>query len=285
MPSPTEARAFRLVNVFTHEGRPFSGNPLCVFEDGTGIDSPTLQALARQFNLSETTFILPSSRGDAAVRIFTPSYEMPFAGHPTLGTAHVCRALGLGGDALRLDMQAGLIEVTAQNDRWTLTAPSPTFREVDVPRAVLAAALGLDESDLGERPLWVKAGKEQLIVPLRSLEAVRRAAPQPSAFDAVRSEDGISMAYVFAERNPSATLARFFFPSGTAMLEDPATGSATANFGGWWLAMSRPLPARIVIAQGEFIGRPSTLYLEVTEERRIRVGGDVIEIGRGSVSL
>ena len=278
-------RAFRLVNVFTAEGRPLSGNPLCVVEDGTGIDSPTMQALARQFNLSETTFILPSSRGNAAVRIFTPSYEMPFAGHPTLGTAHVCRSLGLGGDALRLDMQAGLIEVNAQKDRWTLTAPSSTFRELDVPRAALAAALGLAESDLGDRPLWVKAGKEQLIVPLRSLEAVRRAAPQPSAFAAIRSEDGIGMAYVFAEREPGATLARFFFPSGAAMLEDPATGSATANFGGWWLATGRSLPARIVIAQGELVARPSTLYLDVTEERGIRVGGDVIEIGRGSVSL
>jgi len=279
------SRAFRLVNVFTHEGQVLSGNPLCVFEDGADIDSPTLQALARQFNLSETTFILPSSRGNAAVRIFTPSYEMPFAGHPTLGTAHVCRSLGLGGDALRLDMQVGLIEVTAQNDRWTLTAPTSTFRELDVSRAVLAAALGLAESDLGERPLWVKAGKEQLIVPLNSLDAVRRAAPQPDAFADIRSEDGIGMAYVFAERGPGATLARFFFPSGTAMLEDPATGSATANFGGWWLAMNRPLPARIVIAQGELVARPSTLYLEVTEERGIRVGGDVIEIGRGTVSL
>jgi PhzF family phenazine biosynthesis protein len=182
-------------------------------------------------------------------------------------------------------MQAGLIEVIAQNDRWTLTAPSTTFREVDVPRAVLAAALGLAAADIGERPLWVKAGKEQLIVPLTSLEAVRRAAPQANAFAAIRSEDGISMAYVFAERGPGATLARFFFPSGTAMLEDPATGSATANFGGWWLAMQRPLPARIEIAQGEFVARPSSLYLEVTVERRIRVGGDVIEIGRGSVSL
>lgn len=278
-------RAYRLVNVFTHEGRPLSGNPLCVFEDGTGMDSPTLQALARQFNLSETTFILPSSRGDAAVRIFTPSYEMPFAGHPTLGTAHVCRALGICGDALRLDMQAGLIEVTARNDRWTLTAPSSTYREVDMPRALLAAALGLAEADIGERPLWVKAGKEQLIVPLISLEAVRRAAPQPNAFAAIRSEDGIGMAYVFAQRGSGATLARFFFPSGTAMLEDPATGSATANFGGWWLAMNRPLPARIEIAQGELVARPSSLYLEVTAERRIRVGGDVIEIGRGTVSL
>jgi len=243
------------------------------------------QALARQFNLSETTFILPSSRGDAAVRIFTPSYEMPFAGHPTLGTAHVCRALGLGGTQLRLDMQAGLIEVTAENDRWTLTAPSSTFREVDIPRAQLAAALGLAESDMGERPLWVKAGKEQLIVPLRSLEAVRRAAPRPDGFAAIRSEDDIGMAYLFAERGPGATLARFFFPSGAALLEDPATGSATANFGGWWLAMNRPLPARIEIAQGEQVARPSSLYLEVTAQHRIRVSGDVIEIARGTLSI
>jgi trans-2,3-dihydro-3-hydroxyanthranilate isomerase len=122
-------------------------------------------------------------------------------------------------------------------------------------------------------------------VPLTSLESVRRAAPQANAFEALRSVDGASMAYVFAERGSGATLARFFFPSGTALLEDPATGSAAANFGGWWLAMNRPLPARIEIAQGELVARPSSLYLEVTEERRIRVGGDVIEIGRGSVSL
>src|SRR6202161_963419 len=255
---------FRILNVFTHNRGALTGNPLCVFENGAAFDARRMQALARQFNLSETTFILPSSSADARVRIFTPTYEMPFAGHPTLGTAHVCRALGLGGDAMRLDMQAGLIEVTAQNDRWTLTAPSPTWREVDVPRALLAAALGLAESDLGERPLWVKAGKEQLIVPLTSLAAVRRAAPQPNDFAAIRSEDGISMAYIFAERGPGATLARFFFPSGTAMLEDPATGSATANFGGWWLAMKRPLPVRIEIEQGEVVGRPSSLYLEVT---------------------
>jgi predicted PhzF superfamily epimerase YddE/YHI9 len=80
-------------------------------------------------------------------------------------------------------------------------------------------------------------------------------------------------------------LARFFFPSGPAMLEDPATGSATANFGGWCLAMNRPLPLALEISQGEFAGRPSTLYLEVTADRRIRVGGDVIEVGAGSMTI
>ena len=88
--------AFRIVNVFTQNRGPLTGNPLCVFESAASLDTATMQALARQFNLSETTFILPS-RAAAQVRIFTPSYEMPFAGHPTLGTAHVCRALGLGG--------------------------------------------------------------------------------------------------------------------------------------------------------------------------------------------
>src|SRR6202165_15751 len=102
--------AYRILNVFARQGR-LTGNPLCVFEDGRGIDDATQQALARQFNLSETTFILPSEKATARVRIFTPSYEMPFAGHPTLGTAHVCRALGLGGDRLTLEMAAGVIPV------------------------------------------------------------------------------------------------------------------------------------------------------------------------------
>ena len=93
------AYAYRIVNVFTQGRAPLSGNPLCVFERAQELDAARMQALALQFNLSETTFILPSERASARVRIFTPSYEMPFAGHPALGTAHVCRALGLGGVA------------------------------------------------------------------------------------------------------------------------------------------------------------------------------------------
>jgi PhzF family phenazine biosynthesis protein len=279
------AHRFRIVNVFTERRGKLTGNPLCVFEQGGEFDGAAMQALARQFNLSETTFILPSSRAVAKVRIFTPSYEMPFAGHPTLGTAHVCRALGLGGDALQLEMQAGIIDVEAAGDRWTLTAPESTFREIEAPCGALARALGLEEADIDERPLWVKAGKEQLIVPLRSVEAVRRASPAASAMAAIRSEDGIGMAYVFAQSAPGRVLARFFFPSGAAMLEDPATGSATANFGGWCLAMNRPVPLALEISQGELAGRPSTLHLEVTRERRIRVGGDVIELGTGSIVL
>lgn len=278
---------YRLLNVFTCEGARLSGNPLCVFENGTGLSSETMQALARQFNLSETTFILPASTSSAhaRVRIFTPEYEMPFAGHPTLGTAAVCRALGLGGDELRLEMQAGIIPVVAQGSRWTLSANPSTFRELPVPREQLARALGLAPTDIGDRPLWVKSGKEQLVVPLTSAEAVRRTVPVPALLNEIQSEDDVGKAYVFAQIGSGQVLARFFFPLGTAVLEDPATGSATANLGGWWLAMQRPLPCAIVASQGEQIARPSTLFLNVDQSRQIRVGGDVVELGRGSLTL
>lgn len=276
---------FRIVNVFTFNGGTLTGNPLCVFEDASGLDTASMQALARQFNLSETTFIEPSSSATAHVRIFTPSYEMPFAGHPTLGTAFVCRKLGLGGDQLRLQMQAGIIPVRAEGDRWTLQANAPTWRACEASRQQLATMLSLDLSDIGDQPLWVKAGKEQLIVPLTSEAAVRRASPRPEAFAAVRSEDGHSMAYVFAPPTNGRTLARFFFPDGAAILEDPATGSATANFGGWLLATGQPLPYRVQISQGEYVARPSTLFLHVDAERRILVSGDVVEIARGTLQL
>lgn len=276
---------FRIVNVFTFNGGALTGNPLCVFEDGAGLDSHTMQALARQFNLSETTFILPSSTANAHVRIFTPSYEMPFAGHPTLGTAFVCRELGLGGEQLRLQMQAGIIPVEANGNRWTLQANAPTWRECDVSRAALAAALGVEAGDIGERPLWIKAGKEQLIVPLNSEAAVRSAVPRPDLFAGIKSEDGRGMAYIFAPPANGRTLARFFFPDGAAMLEDPATGSATANFGGWWIATAQPLPCKLQISQGEYVARPSTLYLSVDMQRRIFVSGDVVEIARGTLRL
>lgn len=98
---------YRILNVFTLDGDRLSGNPLCVFEDGHGLSDDQMQALALQFNLSETTFILPSAHATARVRSFTPAFEMPFAGHPTLGTAQVVRALRRCGDALTLEMKAG----------------------------------------------------------------------------------------------------------------------------------------------------------------------------------
>jgi PhzF family phenazine biosynthesis protein len=278
--------AFRIVNVFTQDGGRLTGNPLGVFENATALDSQTMQALARQFNLSETTFILPSSRATAQVRIFTPSYEMQFAGHPTLGTAHVCRSLGLGGDELKLEMQAGIIPVQAKGDRCTLLANAPTWRECEASRATLAKMLGLKESDIGREPLLVKAGKEQLIIPLTSESAVRNAKPDAATFAGVLNEDKQSMAYIFAElAQPGRLLSRFFFPVGSAVLEDPATGSATANLGGWMVATGRKLPCHFEISQGEYAGRPSTLLLDVDGDKRIFVSGDVIELARGTLRV
>lgn len=278
------AYAYRIVNVFTKGRAALTGNPLCVFERAQSLDPERMQALALQFNLSETTFVLPSDRAAARVRIFTPGYEMPFAGHPVLGTAHVCRALGLGGDRLTLEVPAGIIQVRAAGDRWTLQAKTPAWREVQEPRLTVAAMLGLEEHDVGERPLWVNAGKEQLIVPLTSEAAVRRVRVRGELLAHMRSLDGHSMAYVFAPVG-AGLLARFFFPHGESVLEDPATGSATANLGGWCLAMGRALPCEFEIAQGEYTGRPSSLRLRVDADREVYVSGDVIELGRGTINL
>ncbi|HEV7356784.1 MAG TPA: PhzF family phenazine biosynthesis protein, partial [Steroidobacteraceae bacterium] len=109
--------------------------------------------------------------------------------------------------------------------------------------------------------------------------------PEAAAMAKVRSEDGLSMAYVFSFSGRDQALARFFFPVGGAILEDPATGSATANFGAWCLALSRTLPVQLQISQGEYAGRPSTLFLDVNRERQVFVGGDVFEIGRGTITL
>jgi PhzF family phenazine biosynthesis protein len=276
------AYAFRILNVFAREGR-LTGNPLCVFEDGQGLDDAAMQALARQFNLSETTFILPSSNATARVRIFTPAYEMPFAGHPTLGTAHVVRVLK-GGDSVRLEMKAGVIPVEAKGDVWTLGANGPRWREVDEPRAAIAEALGLDAADIVDKPLWVSTGNEQLIVPVASAEAVRRARPRPEALARLKCEDGQPKAYVFADAGDAAGTveSRFFFPSGVAILEDPATGSACANLGGWFCAMRPGARIERVISQGEAVRRPSTLRLAV-RDGAIFVGGRVIELGRGTL--
>ena len=279
------AYAYRLVNVFTQGRTVLSGNPLCVFERAQTLDATRMQALALQFNLSETVFILPSERANARVRIFTPEYEMPFAGHPTLGTAHVCRALGLGGDRLTLEMSAGVIPVRATGERWTLQARAAKWREVQEPRFTLAAMLGLDKEDIGERPLWVGRRHGTAGHPPSLAEAaVRRARVRADLLAQMMSAEGKSMAYVFAP-TASGLLARFFFPLGSAALEDPATGSAAANLGGWCLAMARPLPCEFEIAQGEYTGRPSALRLRVDAQEQIYVSGEVIELGRGAVNL
>src|SRR3989449_4042294 len=268
--------AYRILNVFTLGRDRLSVNPLCVCEGGRGCAGATMQPLARQFNLSETTFIFPSEKASAAVRIFTPNYEMPFAGHPTLGTAHVVRAVRGAGDAVTLEMKAGVIPVTAHGDHWTLEANAPRYREVDATPYQLAEMLGLRADEVLDGARWVNTGSEQLVIPLRSPDAVSRCEPVLSLLKRYgRVNDDRYLAYVFAETDGGEIRARFFFPKGTAIAEDPATGSACANLGGWFLARNVALPR--VIRQGDEVGRPSRLLLRVDANRRIFVSGQVIE--------
>ena len=275
------SHAFRIVNVFAEA--PLEGNPLCVFEDGRAFDDSTMQALALQFNLSETTFLLPSQRASARVRIFTPTFEMPFAGHPTLGSAHVVRALNNAGDSLTLELRAGIIPVQAEGDVWTLEANAPKHRVPAATREQLSAMLSLDVDDVADAPpLWIDTGSEQLVIPLRSFDTVKRARPNAQALQIHGGNATRAMAYVFA-RDGDRVLARFFFLKHGAVVEDPGTGSACANLGGWLLVTGADLPQRLTIDQGEAVGRRCRLGLTVTADRSIRVSGRVVDLGRGEL--
>jgi PhzF family phenazine biosynthesis protein len=275
---------YRIVNVFAEER--LAGNALAVFEDARGMDEATMQALALQFNLSETTYLLPSEKATARVRIFTPTNEMPFAGHPTLGSAYVARAINQCGNVLSLEMRAGVIPVTAAGDVFTLQANAPKTRPVRLTRDALASMLGLAPGDVGERPLWVNTGNEQLLVPLISPDAVARCQPDPRLAERHANEAGMVKIYVWAETGDEQVVARFFFSKHRGSIEeDPGTGSACANLGGWMLAAKKPLPLTRLIYQGDRVGRPCRLRLSLNETGAIFVAGRVIELGRGTVSI
>ncbi|CAN5919048.1 PhzF family phenazine biosynthesis protein [soil metagenome] len=279
------ARPFRIVNVFTVDADPFSGNPLCVVEDGSGLSTEQMQSIARQMNLSETTFVMPAQAGgDAHVRIFTPGFEMPFAGHPTLGTAFV---IANGRAAVTLEMKAGHVPVTVTSSRLELrSAKAPATRPMDASRAEVAAMLGLPVDAIAGDPLWVSTGVEQLVIQLTDVEHVRATKPvlaliEKHGFSAARDE---AMAYVWA-RSHGAWEVRFFFTSNGALLEDPATGSACANLGGYLLTREQPLPLNATLLQGAAVSRPSRLHLRVETDRAIYVAGSAAEIGRGTLSI
>lgn len=274
---------FRLLNVFAEST--FGGNPLAVIENGEELDDADMQRIARQFNLSETTFILPSDRAAARIRIFTPSYEMPFAGHPTLGSAEVVRAVLDAGDDFLLEMGAGLIPVRYAEGRWTLTANPPKSRVLSASRAELAATLGLPEYAIGESPLWLDCGTEQPMIPLIATAHVDAVEPDPALLARhCRNRNGNPKCYVFAQ-TPEGFVARYFWMSDEFSLhEDPGTGSAAANLGGWWQIThpGEPLSARI--DQARHSDRPSVLQLDVAEGK-IHVGGRVVAIGAGQLQL
>jgi trans-2,3-dihydro-3-hydroxyanthranilate isomerase len=302
--------AFRLVNVFAETT--LSGNPLCVFEDARGLSTEQMQALALQINLSETTFVLPASdpAADAFVRIFAPGYEMRFAGHPTLGTAHVISSLArtpagqLGGPQsgkLILEFLAGLVPVRSEGERWTLQAPTsgaPKVSKASITREQMAASVGLQAEDLAGDPEWVDTGTDQLLVPVKHPDLVRAAKIRGDLLDTwPLSSIQRKTAYIFAFEpgEPAQVLARYFFStSGGTVSEDPGTGSACANLGGWLLHHSPngigssaklPFPRSWTISQGEQTGRACKLSLTINGDREILVGGRVVELAQGVVRL
>ena len=287
---------FRIVNVFAES--PLAGNPLCVFEDGRGLDSATMQALALQFNLSETSFLLPggtqqsSAPGEqspspcAQLRIFTPTFELPFAGHPLLGSAHVARSLFGTGDGLSLETQAGIIPLRASDDVLTLQANAPKWHAPGLQPEQIAAMLGIDAGDVAGGALWVDTGSEQLVIPLASAQAVERC--RPNAELLARYSVGAKrqgLAYAWAHEAAGCVRARFFLAKHGGILEDPGTGSACANLGGWLIASGAELPLSLTVAQGAQVGRPCRLGLRVDQQQRIFVSGRVIELGHGEVRI
>ncbi len=291
---------YRIVNVFAKAT--LAGNALCVFEDAIGMDSATMQALANQFNLSETTFLLPAlqparlsaddqqaGRNPVTVRIFTPTFEMPFAGHPTLGSAFVVRDLYEKRDRFSLKMQAGVIPVTAVADTFQFCALPASSRAVESSLATIAEAIGVDVAHIAAPPLWVNTGSDQLIIELINNAAVRSAKPDAAKLCQIKSSQNRSMAYLFCATETSKgqieVLSRFFFTPNGSIAEDPGTGSATANLGGYFIATGKPLPVHADIIQGEAVNRVCHLGLTVDEAKNIFVSGNVIELGRGEVSV
>lgn len=290
--SPSRLLPFEIIDVFATE-RPFSGNPLAVFTDAQSLSELEMAALARQMNLSETTFILPAELPgtDAFVRIFTPSYEMPFAGHPTLGTARVLSER-LGLDKVTLGMKAGAIPVERAGDRYTLAVHLVSVRALDIPAGDVARAVGLDESDIAGPVQRIDTGTEQVILPVHSPERVARASVDVQRFLALPKGKQPTKILLWAKSGPQAVLCRFFFPvysaGGGTVAEDPGTGSAAANLGGWLLTHgeggSKQRAIEWTLSQGESTGRPCRLGLALSGDQ-IRVSGHTVRRGAGNIFL
>lgn len=282
---------YHLVNVFVEsDSATFGGNPLCVFENATAMTDAEMQALASQFNLSETTFVLPRDTLPPQVRIFTPAFEMPFAGHPTVGTSFVVNAIGLSGctgNALTLNMKAGDIPVTLEPGGWTLTANAHTSRSSGISRVDTAEMLGVVEADLAQEARYIDNGSEQLVIPVTSVAALARVKPNAALLSKfVRNKLERYLAYVVARVSKDRFQVRFFFPKdGEMMAEDPGTGSACACLGGYLLDAGEPTPSQFTVTQGEFINRLNVLQLSLTADQLVRVGGRVVALGEGLIRL
>ncbi|MEJ2292418.1 MAG: PhzF family phenazine biosynthesis protein, partial [Deinococcales bacterium] len=288
----TTTYAYELWDVFTD--RPLGGNPLAVVLDARGLDEDTLQALAREFNLSETAFVLPSQRADARARFFTPARELPMAGHPTIGTAFALAGHGtLAGERARLELGIGVVGLTLEREGGRLTrvwmdqGRPERLAEVD-DRGAVARALGLEPRDLVPAlPLQVaSAGVPFLLVPVRSLAALGRARLDLNAIAPFVPADHRAV-LVFAVDGGAAVRARMFGEA-LGVVEDPATGSAHGPLGAYlaWHGVIAPGadPVEVVSRQGVEMGRPSVLHLRVRLDRgefAVEVGGGAVRLARG----
>lgn len=298
---------FEQVDVFTD--RPFAGNPLCVVPDGAGLSTDQMQAIAKEMNLSETTFVLPPTDPRAAywMRIFTPAKEIPFAGHPSVGTAYVMACAGrfpLHELVTRIFQQVGIgtlpldIEVAdGKPGRVVMTQGAPSFGAVLRDLTPVADALGLDPLILARAKLPIQAvstGLEHLMVPLPDLKSMATLRPNLSALDVVLRDRGALGCFVFTLETISSDAfahARMFAP-GAGVPEDPATGSAAGPLGAY-LAVHGVLPREresFVIEQGIEMGRPSRIWVEVGRDaagmpNMIRVGGTTVPVIRGTIQV
>lgn len=300
---------FRYFTADVFTSQPFGGNQLAVFPDARGIPEHRLLDVAREFNFSETTFVYPAR--DPAhtrqVRIFTPGAEVPFAGHPTVGTAHVLAAVGeiaLAGEETRivLEEKVGPVPVTirALDDRPIFTqlsvAKLPEAGPTPPPRAALARVLGLREDDLLSdewSPQPFSCGLPFLFVGLRSLDAVARSHIRLHDWESTLKGTWAPEVFVFArggERAATNFRARMFAP-GLRVAEDPATGSACAAFAGYLVARDaqRDGTRRWTIEQGFEMGRPSILEVEADVRQgkpvAVRVGGATVLMSEGTMEI
>ena len=281
---------FRLVDVFTP--RPLAGNQLCVVPESVGLEAETMRALAGEIGFSETTFVSEAGGDRYAMRIFTPGQELPFAGHPTLGTAFVLVSEGLITSPAIQVVAAGEFPVEVDLDAGTawMTQLPAVLGEPFADRDLLARAAGLEPTDLHpDLPSRVvNAGLRHLIVPVRDLEALRSADRQgPLVGEVCRLSGGEAM-YLFAVTDEGATARMFDRELGVG--EDPATGSAAGPLGAYLAehGLAGMPHRRVLIRQGEQVGRPSELHVEVSREAgawRPRVGGGVHVVGSGEFVL
>ena len=300
MPSETNSRTYpyRVVDVFTQE--PLLGNGLAVFPDATGLDDETMQRIAREMNLSETTFLGPPARPDcaASVRIFTPAREMPFAGHPTVGSSFVLMEMGTiakGRSEFALEEKIGPVPVrveTGDGGRpliWLTTPPIRFGQTYD--RGRCAEALGLDAADLLETPPEVvSAGNPGVFVALKSKDAVDRAWFDTQGVRILKKEHPEStFVFIFAP-TPEGAYSRMFAPE-HGVAEDPATGSSTGPLAAYMMRHGLAHAAdgtRLISEQGTKMKRTSILHILVHGEHGvngIEVGGYVTPVLEGVMTL